>query len=410
MKNSKKLAMLLACTLLSALLIPGCGKKDAETGAAEGAQTENAEAGETAAVEAAEAKTYPAEAYLYGNKADEFVVPADYSEIKLSVEEPEVTDDYVDYYIEYLLSQNKEYEEVTGRPVQKGDTVNIDYEGKKDGVAFDGGTAQGASLTIGSGQFIDGFEDGLIGHEIGETVDLPLTFPEEYFNADLAGADVVFTVTINGITLEKIPELTDDWVKAQAKEGVENVDQFRASVREELEQQAKESYENSLDEEIIAYLDENSTKNKDMPAAMVERMTDSYTNTITQYAAMYGTDVAGFMQAYYGSTAESYEDDIRGLAEDTAYQYMVLQAIADKENLNPTTDDVNAYVKENGITLTPDEDLDSLKEFVMTEKVLDFLKERVKNTPPAAEAAAETETPAETEEAAETESAAGTGN
>ena len=84
------------------------------------------------------------------------------------------------------------------------------------------------------------------------------------------------------------------------------------------------------------------------------------------------------METYYGSTAETYEDDIRGLAEDTVYQYMVCQAIADKENLNPSTDDVNAYIKETGINLTPDQNLDELKEYVMVEKVIDFLSERVK--------------------------------
>ena len=193
MINSKKIAMLLTCALLGAAVFAGCGKKDkAEETAAAAESTEAAE--ETEQTEPA------AGAYLADVKASDYVEPADYSEIVLNLIEPEVTDDYVDYYIELYLNEDKVSEEVTGRPVQEGDTVNIDYVGKKDGVAFDGGTATGASLTIGSGQFIDGFEDGLIGHEIGETVELPLTFPEGYFNADLAGADVIFTVTINGIS------------------------------------------------------------------------------------------------------------------------------------------------------------------------------------------------------------------
>ncbi|MBQ1290799.1 MAG: trigger factor [Lachnospiraceae bacterium] len=372
MINSKKIAMLLTCALLGAAVFAGCGKKDkAEETAAAAESTEAAE--ETEQTEPA------AGAYLADVKASDYVEPADYSEIVLNLIEPEVTDDYVDYYIELYLNEDKVSEEVTGRPVQEGDTVNIDYVGKKDGVAFDGGTATGASLTIGSGQFIDGFEDGLIGHEIGETVELPLTFPEGYFNADLAGADVIFTVTINGISVQTKPELTDDWVKEQKyHEGAKNVEEFRAAVREDLEKQAQESYQSNLEEEVIAYLDENSTKKKDMPAAIVDRFTERFTNTITQYAAMYGTDVPGFMETYYGSTAETYEDDIRGLAEDTVYQYMVCQAIADKENLNPSTDDVNAYIKETGINLTPDQNLDELKEYVMVEKVIDFLSERVK--------------------------------
>ena len=93
--------------------------------------------------------------------------------------------------------------------VESGDTVNIDFEGKKDGVAFDGGTSQGYNLTIGSGSFIDGFEDGLIGVNVGDTVDLNLTFPEGYQNADLAGQDVVFTVTVNFICASNSSEMVD---------------------------------------------------------------------------------------------------------------------------------------------------------------------------------------------------------
>ena len=145
-------------------------------------------------------------AYLSEIKASDYVTLGEYKGIEVTQPEPEVTDEYVDSYIEYLRSQRAVAVEVTDRTtVQEGDTVNIDYTGYRDGVAFEGGTAQGDSLTIGSGRFIDGFEEGLIGTSVGETVTLELTFPDNYTNAELAGAAVTFDVTVNSISVSETP-------------------------------------------------------------------------------------------------------------------------------------------------------------------------------------------------------------
>ena len=144
--------------------------------------------------------------------AAEYVTVGDYSGLEVEVDVVNFTDadvekqfnEEVEYYIEY--SDLFTYAEVTDRTtVEDGDFVNIDYVGKKDGVAFDGGTAQGHNLEIGSGSFIDGFEEGLIGHEVGETTTLNLTFPEEYHSEELAGAAVTFDVTINSINTREGP-------------------------------------------------------------------------------------------------------------------------------------------------------------------------------------------------------------
>mgnify|MGYP000361561996 FL=1 len=124
----------------------------------------------------------------------------------------EVTDTDVEDSINSTLQTKSTQNDITDRPAQEGDVVTIDYEGKKDGVAFDGGTAQDQQLELGSGSFIDGFEDGIVGHNIGETFDLNLTFPEDYKSEDLAGQAVVFTVTLDKISEVIVPELTDELV------------------------------------------------------------------------------------------------------------------------------------------------------------------------------------------------------
>ena len=116
------------------------------------------------------------------------------------------------------MSANTTYNDITDRTTaQSGDVANIDYVGKKDGVEFDGGSAQGYDLELGSGVFIPGFEDGVVGMEVGSTKDIPLTFPDNYGNADLAGADVVFTVTLNALKEATTPELTDEYVASDRR-------------------------------------------------------------------------------------------------------------------------------------------------------------------------------------------------
>ena len=141
------------------------------------------------------------------------------------VDPVEVTDTDVEDSINSTLQTKSTQNDITDRPAQEGDVVTIDYEGKKDGVAFDGGTAQDQQLELGSGSFIDGFEDGIVGHNIGETFDLNLTFPEDYKSEDLAGQAVVFTVTLDKISEVIVPELTDELV-AELSESAKTIEDY----------------------------------------------------------------------------------------------------------------------------------------------------------------------------------------
>ena len=162
------------------------------------------------------------------------VIICEYKGIKIAAEDyvKNITEEDVDEYINSLIQQNYTGTEVFDRPVQNGDTVNIDYEGLLNGVPFEGGTSTGHDLVIGSGKFIDGFEEGLIGAKKGQELSLNLTFPKEYHSSELAGKEVVFKVKVNSIIDNSIPELTDEL--ATSLFGADNAEKFRAEITDQL--------------------------------------------------------------------------------------------------------------------------------------------------------------------------------
>lgn len=208
----KKIFKVCMCGLVAAALISGCGKKPA----AKPAETE------TEATESAAQETLAVEDLTGMDNGT--VTLGEYKGIEVTKDPVEVTDDEVDQAVQSDLSAQAKDAEVD-RAIQNGDVVNIDYVGTKDGVAFDGGTAQGYDLNIGSGQFIEGFEEGLVGAKKGDKVSLNLTFPEAYQNADLAGKAVVFDVTVNSVKEKQVPELNDAFV--QENTSFKTVDEYK---------------------------------------------------------------------------------------------------------------------------------------------------------------------------------------
>ncbi|MCI2049486.1 MAG: trigger factor [Lachnospiraceae bacterium] len=244
--------------------------------------------------------------YLKDIKASDYVELCDYKSIPVEEAKTEVTDDYLNMYIQYTLSSKASYEEVTDHDtVKSGDVVNIDYEGKIDGKDFDGGSSTGYDLTIGSNSFITGFEDGLIGQKTGSTATLNLKFPDDYSNSDVAGKAVVFTVKINKIEKLVTPELTDDWVKNQNIDGVTTADEYKAYMKQQLEDQAQSTYDSDVQSKISQYLEDNCTFKKDPPTAMVDRFVTEITAYYTQYAQQYGMDLETFMNYVNPSDSSS---------------------------------------------------------------------------------------------------------
>lgn len=334
----------------------------------------------------------------------------EYKGLELIGEKPEITDEYMQSYVDYMLENSKEPVAVTGRPVQAGDVVNINYEGKKDGVAFEGGTAQGYDLEIGSGSFIDGFEDGLVGCNVGDTVDLNLTFPEQYHSEELAGQAVVFTVTINSISELVKPELTDEFVKTL---GVENVEQFYQEVRLSLEEGANATYENELQTQITEKLMEICEFSDEVPEGLFSYYKEQIYANFENQAASMGIGLTDFLSLYYGMTEEQFESEIETGAANSARQAMACAIIAQKEGLLVTDEELNASIEENYVNFgfesvdafMKDGKPEDYRDYLLTTKVLDFLMENAVVTKVADTEVVEEETTAETEETATEEAA-----
>lgn len=250
-----------------------------------------------------------------------------------TVDESELADTMMQTFIDYYPAELG----ITDRGIVEGDTANIDYVGKKGDIAFDGGTASGSNLTIGSDSFIDGFEDGLVGVKAGETVDLNLTFPENYRNADLAGAEVVFTVTVNYI----IPaEMNDEAIAALGFEGVTNEEEFRQFAYDYLYQAAEEErlaeVQNAVVEAFLA-----NCSFSEIPENMIEEYKGTIESNIKSTASAYGVDGDTFTSVFYGMDLETFVDTY---AEQNAMQNIAMQAVANKEGLNMSDEDLDAQL------------------------------------------------------------------
>lgn len=242
----------------------------------------------------------------------------------------DVTDEDVENYIDNMLAYYPTYEDTDKQTVENGDCVNIDYEGKKDGVAFDGGTAQDYVLEIGSHTFIDGFEEGLIGANVGDTVDLDLTFPENYQSEELAGAAVVFTVKVNKIVKKldtSYEELTDDFVADNLN--YDTVDDLYNETKSYLE---KSNEENRTVAERTAVLDKLIENSKiAIPDGLLDQKVDQY---IQQFTAQNCTDdntLSDYLSANYNMTEDDFKSTITNEMESNLDDELVLEALVKAE-------------------------------------------------------------------------------
>lgn len=400
----KKFITTITVLALSASVLAGCGKS-ADSGESTQAATESSTETGTQAETGTETVEYGDDAYVDGINVGDYVTLGEYKGIEVTAEAPAVTDEYLQSYIDYVLQSNMVTTDITDRAVQNGDFTNIDYEGKIDGVAFDGGTAQGYDLEIGSGSFIPGFEDGLIGAAIGETRDVTVTFPESYPSEEVAGKEAVFTVTVNSIHTETIPELTDELVKG-LEGNCSTVDEYRQYAYELLMEDEQSTHDSNAQMDILAKVVENS-EFKEPPAEMVTRYYDRIKSNMSSYAAMYGYDLESFMAATGSS-----EEQLQESAEQASREIIAMKAIADAENLNVTDEDMDEELAKNAGDYGYEDveeykkalDLKGYKEYMMTEKVLSFLFDNAVITDTQPEETAAQETSAEeTAQADETE-------
>lgn len=254
----------------------------------------------------------------------DYVDLGDYKGIELTKSITKVTDDEVTNEMESKAV------ELTGSDVtvEDGDTAIIDFVGKLNGVAFDGGTASNYELEIGSGSFIDGFEDGLIGVKKGDTVDLNLTFPESYPSTELAGKDVVFIVTVNGV--KRKPQLNDEWLAANTNYAT--LAEFAAETKQKLEDAAETTASNTLESSGLDQVISNSTVKK-YYKSLIEQGESQYEKRLNAYASAYGKSLSELLAAQ-GMTESQYQNQKQKQAVSYAQVAMVVYAIAQDAGLS----------------------------------------------------------------------------
>lgn len=320
----KRRAIIVAMLLAMVIGTAGCAKKSEETNGSD-TQTEDTEKTDGEDTSEEEEEDTPTTAELMAEiDVAKCVTLGEYKGIQVKKTIEAVTDEDVEKEIQTALANYPV--EVTNRTVQEGDTVDIDYVGRIDGEEFDGGSDQGANLKIGSGQFIEGFEDGLIGASKGETRTLDLTFPSNY-NAELAGKAVEFTVTVNAIK-EPLTEPTDEWVAANI-EGYYTLEEYKAGIRSEQEENNEQSADEQVRYSAWTMVVDGCTINE-YPDTLVEMGKKLYTNQAETYAKYAGMELDDFIESS-GITKEEFEENAQEYGKDVAAQALVCQAICDAE-------------------------------------------------------------------------------
>ena len=343
---NKKMAMMCMAGVMAVSLC-ACGNKGKETTADATAATEQTGGEQTTEETSAEEETKVSERADYvaleDLEVDEYVTLADYKEMTVQAAKTEVTDEVIENYINGNMLTTYP---VTDRAVEDGDLVTIDFVGKKDGEPFENGSSEGYQLKIGSNSFIDGFEEGLIGVMPGDTVDLDLTFPENYKNEELAGQAVVFTVTVQNILESTDYEnVTPEQMELMGLEYTSK-DALWDAAKKSVEDEAEESYQTNISNAIMDYLVSNSQFTS-VPQPLVDEEVQNYNEYMEAICvSFYGCDLETFVTTYYQMTMDQYNEQLTEMAEETVKQYLVVEAVARQEGIEVTDDDINKKAEE----------------------------------------------------------------
>ena len=229
---------------------------------------------------------------------------------------------------------------VDDRAVQKGDMISLDFDGSVDGVPFEGGKSENYDLTVGSGSFIPGYEDQLIGAEIGKDLDVNVTFPEEYHAKELAGKAAVFKCRVNSIRVKELPEIDDEF--AQEVSEFETLDEYKADIRERLLKEKEEDARKIKEDAVIQKIIEDAKM--EIPDAMVEFQTEQLMDDFAQRMQAQGLSLQQYFQ-FSGMTEEQYRAQMKPRALQNIQSRLVLEAVAKAENLEVTQEDVDAEIQ-----------------------------------------------------------------
>ena len=311
------------------------------------------------------------------------VTLGEYKGVSVKKETTVVTDVEVDARVEEERNKQATEIQVEDRAVAEGDTVNLDYAGTVDGVAFAGGTAQDQTLKIGSGSFIPGFEEQMIGMNIGEEKDLQVTFPEKYHAEELAGKAAVFHVKVNSITETQLPALDDDFAKDISE--FDTLEEYKADIRAKLEAQAAERDNNNFTNAVIEKVLENATV--EIPEAMIERQIDSMMRDFEYRLMGNGLKLDDFLK-YTGSDMKAFRENYRGQAEKSVKAHLVLEAIEKAEATDATQEQIDkqreAFAAQTGKTVEEfkaslsESDIEYFKADAIRDNCVKFLADNAK--------------------------------
>ena len=323
MNKKSILAILLALSMIFSLA--ACTKDD----------TDNNSGSESTA-----AQSYSAgldeNGFFEGITAKDYVTLGQYEGLTVPADQLAITQAEIETEIDGLVSNYTDTKEVTDRAAQLGDIVNIDYEGFMDGEQFEGGTGNNPSLVLGSGSFIAGFEDGIVGHEVGDNFDLELTFPDPYpNNEELSGKPVTFVVTLNSISEEVEPELNDAFVKENFEEnyGWTTVAEMRSGVEETLKENAMYDY-------LFTQIEDFEVS--EVPEALFQYQANNMKAYYEQMATMYGMTLDDFVSGMGIGTMDDIVETAREQLTASARSMLIYQAIAEDAGLSVTDEDIKA--------------------------------------------------------------------
>lgn len=295
----------------------------------------------------------------------------EYKELGIEKEDAEVGEDEVNARLEKMQNEHSQLVSSDREELQDGDFAIIDFTGYVDGEEFPGGSAEEYSLEIGSGSFIPGFEEQLIGLKVGETKNVEVTFPEDYQADDLAGADATFDVTLKEIKVKEVPELDNDF--AIEASDYETIDELRVSIEEELAAQKETSVENNFREELIKKASENAEV--DITDTLIDEQLDQMFQSLSQSISQQGMDVETYFN-YLGMDEAGWREQNKETAADRAKELLVLEAIADLEEIEVTDEELDEEIAE--IAEMHDQEPEKIKAIFQMQGQLHHLKEDIK--------------------------------
>ena len=306
----------------------------------------------------------------------------DYKGLEIEKQDSELTDQDLQDEIDHSLGHLADMVVKEDGAVEEGDTVNIDFDGYVDGEQFEGGQADGYDLEIGSGSFIPGFEDQLVGVKTGEEKDVVVTFPEEYHAEELAGKEATFKTKVNEIKYKEVPELTDE-IANELDSDANSVDEYKENLRKRLSEQKAQDAENVEKEEAINKATENTTI--DIPQAMIDTELDRMVQEFGQRIQQQGLDLQTYFQIS-GQDESQLREQMKDDAEQRVKTNLTLSAIADEENIEVTDEDIDKELEKMSSQFNISvEDIkqtlgntDIIKNDVRIQKVIDLLRDNAK--------------------------------